>query len=77
MRSFLFRLVCDISAASTAESVRESPRKVHIQYYEPMFSLFRSTCKNAICRRLVLLNVSRKLSVKYTYNIISQSFDYF
>jgi hypothetical protein len=66
-----------MSPASTAESVRESPWTVHIQYYERLLSPFRSTCKNAIFRRLVLLKVSGKLPGKYTYSIISQCFHYF
>jgi hypothetical protein len=59
-------------SASTADSVRESPRTVQIQYYQPIFSLFRSTCKNAIFRQLVLLAVSGYLPRKYTYSIMSQ-----
>jgi hypothetical protein len=65
---------CDMSPASTAESVREAPWKVNIQYYQPIFPLFQSTYKNAMFRQLGLLTMSGNLPGKYTYSIMSQFF---
>jgi hypothetical protein len=48
-----------------------------MQYYEQMFSLFRSTGKNAIVRWLVLLKVSGNVPGMYTCHIMSESFHYF
>jgi hypothetical protein len=49
--------------ASTAGSVRESPWKVHIQYYEPMFTKSFISKENTVAE-VFLVHLNRHVALK-------------